>query len=474
MKLILLLLSILFAMPGNIISQNCSTMNIRHQADVASSCNQMVMTMIHDVSGRPFLYVANKEAGLKIYDISSISSVNLVKTIPTSAFDTLDVMNLSQEGNYVYLALGNSFTNPQKGGMAIVDISNPLAAFVTDYYVVPNSNSGGGIVKTEGNYAYFGAMKSGLVILDITNKNNIQFVSLFLPDINFPPIPNPNPNYYNARGMEVKNSIVYLCYDGGGIRIINCKNKNAPVETGHYCNPLMFTPFDHPKAYNNVVLDGSLLYVAVDYCGMEILNISDTANIVLEGWWNPYDCPNNNWFSSPVHSNEIFYNKKCNQVFLSTGKSDMMVVDVSDPSHPDSCNYYGGVSNNIGSWGIGSYKDQIYLSYVCAIIPFPSNWTGFKIITYDTCLSTSIDEQKNNFLFSVFPNPCNGMLSIDFPEYPGSNTELIIADVSGRTLFRKTPVSSHEVFTLNLNKGLYFYRFTNKYQTVFTGKLVME
>ncbi len=58
-------------------------------------------------------------------------------------------MNLSQYGNYLHLALGNSFTNPQKAGMAIVDVTNPEAPIVTDYYSVPGSGSGGGIVKVE-------------------------------------------------------------------------------------------------------------------------------------------------------------------------------------------------------------------------------------------------------------------------------------------------------------------------------------
>jgi hypothetical protein len=109
----------------------------------------MVMTMMHDEMNRPYLYVANIEAGLKIYEILTISSPSLVATIPTTMFDTLDVMNVSQNGNYLYLAIGNSFTNPQEGGIAIVDVTNPTMPLVPDYYVVPNSSSGGGIVNGE-------------------------------------------------------------------------------------------------------------------------------------------------------------------------------------------------------------------------------------------------------------------------------------------------------------------------------------
>ncbi len=271
-------------------SQSCANLNIQHQSDITSTCNFMAMTMMHDELSRPYLYVANKEGGLKIYDISVITSPVLVATVSINSFDTLHVMNVSQSGNYLYLAIGNTFTNPQKGGMAIVDVTNPLLPVVTDYYIVPGSASGGGVVKVEGNYAYLGAMKSGLVILDISNKSNIQFVSKFAPSINYPPISSPNPNLYNARGMEVKNSIVYLCYDAGGFRVINCTNKLAPVETGRWCNPVMYSPLDHPRAYNNIVIDDTLAYIAVDYCGMEVLNITDTSKIKLFGWWYIVNC----------------------------------------------------------------------------------------------------------------------------------------------------------------------------------------
>ncbi|MEZ4686432.1 MAG: hypothetical protein R3B47_10315 [Bacteroidia bacterium] len=82
-----------------------------------------------------------------------------------------------------------------------------------------------------------------------------------------------------------------------------------------------------------------------------VLNVSDTANISLQGWWNPYNAPNNNWFSSPVHTNEMEFLAREKLVFLSTGKSDMVVVDVSNSFPADSCNFYGGLSNSIGTRG---------------------------------------------------------------------------------------------------------------------------
>ena len=84
---------------------------------------------------------------------------------------------------------------------------------------------------TGGNYAYLGAMKNGLKIFDISDKNLPVLRSTFIPSISYPDA-NPDPAKYNARGMAVKNNIVYLCYDAGGIRIINTTDKLNPKQTG--------------------------------------------------------------------------------------------------------------------------------------------------------------------------------------------------------------------------------------------------
>ncbi len=302
-----------------------------------------------------------------------------------------------------------------------MDVTNPVVPVVSDFFQIPGGKGGTGAVMVEGNYAYLCAMGKGLVILDVTNKNSIQFVSQFIPNINYPPVSNPDPKKINARGLEVKNSIVYLCYDAGGIRIINCTNKNAPKETGRWCNPAMYLPFDRPNAYNNLVLDDTLLYASVDYAGMEVINISDTSNITLTGWWNPYNAPNANWFGCNVHANELKYEKNCKRVFISTGKSDLHVIDVSNPAQPDSCNFYGGIGNSIGTWGMNMWQNQIYLSYICAIIPFGSNWTGVKILTYNSC-TVGIDELSPDDVF-IFPTPVRDKITIE------SERELDLMDI---------------------------------------------
>lgn len=388
-------------------AQPCNTLNFKLTAEIPSNCNTMTMNMLHDQNDRPFLYVANKEGGLNIFDIQNIQSPQWIAQIKTLQTDSLEVMAVAQQGLFLFLTLGNHFTNPQKAGMAIVNISNPGSPVVTDTYVLQGSGSGGGIIVIEGNYAYMGAMKSGLLVLDISNKSDIQLKGQLIPDINYP-VKNPNADLYNARGMAVKNGIVYLCYDAGGIRVINCSKPTQPVETGRFCNPAMYLPLNRARAYNNCVLNDTLLYVTVDYAGVEILSVKDTSKIRLLGWWNPYNAPNSNWFTSPSHTNELEADILNQHLFISTGKSDMIVLDVSNPADPDSCNTYGGISNDIGTWGISMYKNHLFLSYICALIPFSSNWTGVKILEFNR-----LTDQTQNFVAHtnhLYPNPVSDQL----------------------------------------------------------------
>ncbi len=445
-------------------SQSCINATPSWQADIAGTCNQMVMTMAHDNSGKPFLYVANKEAGLKIYDISNLGSPILKKTLPPSLYDTLDVMNLFQQGNYLYLALGNHFSKTQPSGMAIVDIDTPEAAYVSDFWTLQGSLGGAGIVAAEGNYAYLGAMGNGLVVLDVTDKNNIVYKSKIVPDINYP-TPSPNPDLYNARGMEVKNDVVYLCYDAGGIRIINVADKSKPMETGRFSNPLLN---GKPRAYNNCVLDDTLLYVAVDYCGLEIINVKDTSKLSITGKWNPYNCPAINWFNTPVHANEIKLDRACQVLFISTGKSDLYVINITDPTNPDSCNIYGGVSNSIGSWGVDIFENKIFVSYVCAIIPFSSNWTGVKILTYAGC-SGHVEITDSQSGLSLFPNPAKDFIQLRSDRYLSESEieSLRIYESSGREipiLFLARVDKTVNIRTAELHAGIYFLRMDLKRQ----------
>jgi hypothetical protein len=355
-----------------------------HLHDIPSTCAAETMTARGDGAGRPFLYVAAKEGGLRIYDISGAPS--LVKTIPTSALGALHVMSLEQSGERLFLALGDHFVNPQAPGLAVVDVRDPEDAEVLELWSEPAARSGAGAVAVEGSRVYLAAMSHGLVVFKFTKGGELRRLSRLVPALEFPD-PQPNPAMINARGLAVRDGLVYLAYDAGGVRVIDARKKKAkkPREIGRFSNPALDRK---PRAYNNLALDGPRLYAAVDFCGLEILDIADPGRPALLSWWNPWHCEESpwNWFTSPGHANEIAFDPDCDLVFLATGKSDLQAVDVADPEAPLWRGGFGGTGNGIGTWGVSRQGERVYLSYICTLgIPFASNWSGVKVLRYDGC-----------------------------------------------------------------------------------------
>ena len=354
-----------------------------HLHDLPSTCSHPVMTMRHDERNRPFLYVAAKSGGLRVYDMSD--QPKLVCTIPVDKLEELDVCSLDQEGPYLYLALGNIFgATKQASGLAILNVSVPDKTEVTSVWTSDDYARGGAaVVRCHADTVYLGAMSNGLLILDVVDRANPRLVSVLKPNVNFPD-KRAGEKKVNARGMALQGDHLFLCYDAGGLRVIDVSDRQQPIEVGRWVNPVMQ---GKPRAYNNVLLDGDHAYVAVDYCGIEVLDISDPTNPTLAGWWNPWNCEESGWtwFKSPGHANELDLDGTHELLFVSTGQSDLHVVDVTDPSEPRGVAVYGGLENEVGTWGVAMYASRVYLSYICTFgIPFKSNWSGVKVLEFNT------------------------------------------------------------------------------------------
>ncbi|MDP2385827.1 MAG: T9SS type A sorting domain-containing protein [Bacteroidota bacterium] len=417
------------------------------------------LTLEADKLGKPFLYAASNEFGLKIFDLSGTP----VLTLDTNLLQ-MRVMSFTQRDTLLYVAIGSHYA-ADPPGLAIVNVADPANASLVGYWihpVVPNSN-GSGIVKVEGNYAYLGGMKLGLVILNILNPSSISFVSELPLNINYPANNPSNIDLYNVRGMEVRNSIAYVCFDAGGFRVINCTDKFNPVETGRYANPITFTPFNLPRAYNNVVLNDTVVYVSVDYCGLEVLNIKDTSNIVLLDHYNPHNCPVGVWHDAPVHTNEMVYRDDCKKLFIASGKSEMLVVDVSDPTAVDSCGSYGSVTDTTATWGIGMHNDSIFLSYLIIPVyiswyhPFDAKWNGIKMIKWQNpCSLTGIKEEEYRIQLLVYPNPSSNDFNFEFDKEYG-DLQLEVYSSLG-TLVKRTTYKNTQKVSLKIESapGMYF------------------
>ena len=339
--------------------------------------------MVYDTANRPYLYLAAKSGGLIVLKELGNNAPDQVAQVATNQLNDLHAMHIFQQGDYLYLALGDFFGSNSKAGLAIVNISNPENPIVEDIWESDSVIAGSAIVIVENDYAYLGAMEYGVYIFDVTDPQNIIEKSNYLPNIDYP-VENPgNAQIPNARGMTVVGNRLYLCYDAGGVRIIDISNKELPHEIGRFHNDESIA--NTPKAYNNVIVNGNLIYCAVDYCGFEIWDVTNLNTPELIGWWNPWECQslNNLWWNSPGHANQMVFDATNNLIFVNTGRSDLSVLDVSDATAPALKASYGVFDDDEATWGMTMREQAIYLLYIEAAIPLYSNWSGIKKLEWN-------------------------------------------------------------------------------------------
>lgn len=337
------------------------------------------MTMIHDAENRPFLYVAAKEAGLRVYDVKA--APRLVRTIPIADLASMHVMSLWQSGQRIYLALGNHWGKHDSAGMAVIDVTSPATARVAGVWKDTEANGAGGAILVSGRTAYLAAMENGVIVLDVGDPSAMRVTARFVPELAFPDA-RPDRKKINARGLALQKNLLFLCYDAGGVRVIDVADSTKPAEVGRFSNPAMN---GRPRAYNNIAIHGSLAFVTADYVGLEVLEISNPRAIKLVSWWNPWNPKLEalRWFSSPGHANEIAYDAKSKTVLMSAGRSDLVAVNVSDPAHPRQVGSIGEVEDTQATWGLAMHDDRVYLSYIRTLgVPFRADWAGVKVFRY--------------------------------------------------------------------------------------------
>jgi photosystem II stability/assembly factor-like uncharacterized protein len=89
-----------------------------------------------------------------------------------------------------------------------------------------------------------------------------------------------------------------------------------------------------------------------------------------------------------------------------------------------------------------------------------------------------IDEIENNYSLSVFPNPTNGILTVNFYSSKNENINLTIYDVLEKELFSEKDIYSNGSFTKQLDisqymSGVYFVKLQNKKNSI-VKKIVLN
>lgn len=433
------------------------------QSEVEFTPNFSAYSGTFDQQNADYLYVACKELGLLFFQINGNGALIATDTIPPAALNGHFVSNVCQEGEYLYLALGNFQGSNHQPGLGIVNVSNPSIPVIESVWDTTFTH-GSAIVKVLGNYAYLGLMDDGLLIMDVTDKSAPTFVSHLELDVNFP-MPPGLFSMPHARGLALTDQYAYVCNDAGALRVVNIEDKEQPEEVGQHVNT--YIKNNAARAYNNIVLAGDIAFVGVDYCGVEVIDISNPESPTTISLYNPWDCSPTNWADGTGHVNELMVDESQALLFVSAGDSDLLVLDYSNPEALQEIGRFGNTLDSIATWGIAIRGQQVALfeidnSPVPNWIPQPfySEYGGVRLLEWER-LPTSIPDIESVAQIRVFPNPASDFLTVEHELAEPVAFKLFNA--LGHLIFKeKLSDRKVQISTVNWPGGYYFYQILNE------------
>lgn len=427
-------------------------------------------TPLIDRLGRPYLYLVTKEAGLVTFDISNTMNPVVANTQPVSVFNNLKPSAVAQDSNYLFVGLGD-FESGQTSGLAIFNITNPQSPVLLDQWDSTVFSGGVGQVVWQGNYAYLAGMTEGVIILNIANKQNIQFVSSILPDPNF----GPHAYTYHSRGLCLNHDTLLVADDNGGLRVIDVTNKNAPSEIGLFISPNIEANGNH-AIYNHVHRLGDYAYCTMDYCSWSVVNVANPAAMTEVAWQNTFGAQNAlDWFGSPGHTNELVYDAPTNIMMVSGTATEVLAFDPAIPAQPRLMGKYGNPNDSIAAWGVDVYGNLV----VAAIIHNPFNWPynsiegGIQLLNFSVL--TGMEEETTQPSLTLFPNPANESCNILLPACESALT-IDVLDISGRIVLTQNVSRGEKEYQLDLSSlssGMYTVRVSGD-RVLQTAKVVKE
>jgi hypothetical protein len=441
-------------------AQYCDSFGLTLEDDLELDCDNNTLTALHDQMDRDYVYTANAEGGLTVLSSIDPENLEIIASLESASFDDLTVNRVIQRNNLLFLPLGSMFgAHDQPSGLAIVSVENPLFPEVLDVWA-SEENAGAAHVGLAGDVAYLCGLSNGVIALSIVDPTNISFISQYIPPTDWPV--GTDVEKIKARNIVIDGTTAYLAYDAGGMRILQLGDAAAIEEIGRYSNPALDGA---ARAYNNIIKRDDLLYVAVDYAGMEVLDVSDPTDVTLHGWWNPNEFPlaspaltSLRWFSSPWHTNEIDMIDECSTIFMSCGRTEIVGIDVSDPSVPILCGSYGDSTDSISSYGMTVYKDRIYVGHICSPIPipFPAAWSGVKSLIYDSACPLGIDDLDLTNSINIYPNPAESTITIT-EQIDINIHQISIIDLTGK-LIQVEMSNFNSIDISTLSPGIYIIR----------------
>ncbi len=160
------------------------------------------------------------------------------------------------QGDFAYIA--------DQGGMAVVDLSDPLAPVLAGYCHTPGIARG---IAVSGDYAYVADYDHGLQVIDVSDPYAIDDTSI-VGSCNFG-LSADDPG--SAEGVAVAGGYAFVACRNAGLRVVDVSVPDAVDNTSHLAS------CDTPGYAIAVTVSGSYAFVADG--SLRVINVSNPAAV---------------------------------------------------------------------------------------------------------------------------------------------------------------------------------------------------
>ncbi len=310
-----------------------------------------------------FLYVADNDAGLQIYDVSVPSDPQLTSTF---RLDSDQAFSVVKENHLVYLADGAS-------GIQIIDVSQPTSPLLIGTYDTPGKAVD---IEKVGSHLFVADDTGGLQVIGVNDPANPELIGQFNPESGEPLFG------VVIEGIEIVGDFAYLAAKTSGLLIFDISKPSEPTLLGS---------IDTGGWARNVAVKGGFAYVADFTGGFLVIDVSDPTNpkrlgsyllalflaedVVVEGHY-AYIADSQSAgallimdISNPENPIEVgrrsTYGKVYNvtlsgkRLYLSGGPAGIEVYDISDPVE---IKKFGGILTPGGGHEMVESRGNLYVA----------------------------------------------------------------------------------------------------------------